>query len=128
VTAQDSRRVIVSSMGNLEGSTLGPFVPGWPAARNTPTRLSNIALADFAREAFGAPPEPVIYVDDLRRSVLDEWPRPAISRSSRSRACSSTPTEIRAQWPTADEALLRRWFHRALEAGSLDEVFLPLHA
>lgn len=42
-------------------------------ARNTPTRLSDIIeLPDFAREAFGAPPEPMIYVDDLRRSVLGD--------------------------------------------------------
>jgi len=216
-------------------------------ARNTPTRLSNIiALPDFAREAFGAPPEPVIYVDDLRRSVLDDpvaeaghlalveitrtllyaYRNPgavadprvatlgplldtvlacfgrseveellsyvlyvfgersklvAIIQRTLGRAVKEVyvtiAEKLRAEgrkegraegrkegrvegrkegrkgakaeavlWllrhrlgpvpaavrqrviATTDEALLRRWFHRALEVGSLDEVFLPLHA
>jgi hypothetical protein len=42
-------------------------------ARNTPTRLSDILdLPDRVREAFGAPFEVEIYVDDLRGSVLDD--------------------------------------------------------
>lgn len=42
-------------------------------ARNTPTRLSDVLdLPEHLREAFGAPFETRIYVDDLRRSVLDD--------------------------------------------------------
>ncbi len=200
-------------------------------ARNTPTRLSDIiALPEFAREAFGAPPEPVIYVDDLRRSVLDDpvadaghlalveitrtllfaYRNPgaradprietlgplfdivlasfgrreveelfayvlhvfgerstlvAIIQRTLGRAVKEVyvtiADKLRAEgrkegragakaeavlWvlryrlgpvpaavrqrviTTTDEGLLRRWFHRAMTAGSLEEVFLPLHA